>query len=47
MKSFESVSLVKNESDAISAASKMLKEEGIFTEFPVYREISQDGAVVL
>jgi len=22
-------------------------EKGIFTEFPVYREISQDGAVVL
>ena len=115
MKSFESVSLMKNESDAIKAAIKMLKsefsvskvilfgskargdhdehsdidllvvaskllhwkeekaiigalfdigiqynvifsplftfsdewEEGIFTEFPVYQEISRDGAVVL
>ena len=115
MKSFETVSLMKNESDAIKAAIKMLKsefsvdrvilfgskargdhdehsdidllvvaskslhwkeekaiigalfdigmkynvifsplftfsdewKEGIFTEFPVYREISQDGAVVL
>ncbi len=115
MKSFESVSLMKNESDAIKAAIRMLKSEfsivkvilfgskargdhnehsdidlavvaskllhwkeekaivgalfdigmeynvifspfftsidewenGIFTEFPVYREISRDGAVVL
>ena len=115
MKSFESVSLMKNESDAIKAAIKMLKSEfsvskvilfgskargdhdehsdidllvvasrllhwkeekaivgalfdigmeydvifsplftfsdewerGIFTEFPVCREISHDGAVVL
>ncbi len=115
MKSFESVSLMKNESDAIKAAIKMLKsefsvskvilfgskargdydeysdidllvvasrslhwkeekaiigalfdigmeynvifsplftfsdewEEGIFTELPVYREISRDGAVAL
>ena len=115
MKSFESVSLMKNESDAIKAAIKMLKSEfsvskvilfgskargdhdehsdidllvvaskllhwkeekaivgalfdigmeydvifsplftsvdewenGIFTEFPVYQEISRDGAVVL
>jgi len=115
MKSFESVSLMKNESDAIKAAIRMLKsefsvskvilfgskargdhdehsdidllvvaskllhwkeekaiigalfdigmeyyvifsplftfsdewEEGIFTEFPVYQEISRDGAVVL
>jgi len=115
MKSFESASLMKNESDAIEAAIRMLKnefsivkvilfgskargdhdehsdidllvvapmllhwreekaivgalfdigmkydvifsplftfsdewEKGIFTEFPVYREISQDGAVVL
>ena len=115
MKSFESVSLMKNESDAIKAAIKMLKsefsiakvilfgskargdhnehsdidllvvaskllhwkeekaiigalfdigmeynvifsplftfsdewEEGIFTAFPVYQEISRDGAVVL
>ena len=115
MKSFESVSLMKNESEAIKAAIKMLKsefsiakvilfgskargdhdehsdidllvvasmsldwkeekaiigalfdigmkynvifsplftfsdewEEGIFTEFPVYQEILQDGAVVL
>ncbi len=115
MKSFESISLMKNESDAIWAAVRMLKskfsiakvilfgskargdhdehsdidllvvtsrllhwkeekaivgalfdigmeydvifsplftfsdewENGIFTEFPVYQEISQDGAVVL
>ena len=115
MKSFESVSLMKNESDAIKAAIKMLKSEfsvskvilfgskargdhdehsdidllvvaskllhwkeekaivwvlfdigmkydvifsplftfvdewenGIFTKFPVYQEISRDGAVVL
>jgi predicted nucleotidyltransferase len=115
MKSFESVSLMKNESDAIKVAIKMLKSEfsvikvilfgskargdhdeysdidllvvasrllhwkaekaiigalfdigmeynvifsplftfsdewenGIFTEFPVYQEILQDGAVVL
>ncbi len=115
MKSFESVSLMKNESEAIEAAIRMLKsefsvskvilfgskargdhdehsdidllvvasrslhwkeekaiigalfdigmeynvifsplftfsdewEEGIFTEFPVYQEISRDGAVVL
>ena len=115
MKSFESVSLMKNESEAIDAAIKMLKSEfsvskvilfgskargdhdehsdidllvvaskllhwkeekaivgalfdigmeydvifsplftsvdewenGIFTEFPVYQEISRDGAVVL
>lgn len=115
MKSFESVSLMKNESDAIKAAIRMLKSEfsvskvilfgskargdhdeysdidllvvassllhwkeekaiigalfdigieydvifsplftsvdewenGIFTEFPVYKEISRDGAVVL
>jgi predicted nucleotidyltransferase len=115
MKSFESVSLMKNESEAIKTAIKMLKsefsivkvilfgskargdhdehsdidllvvasrllhwkeekaiigalfdigmeynvifsplftfsdewEEGIFTEFPVYQEILQDGAVVL
>jgi len=115
MKSFESVSLMKNESDAIKAAIRMLKSEfsvskvilygskargdhdehsdidllvvaskllhwkeekaivgalfdigmeynvifsslftsvdewenGIFTEFPVYQEISRDGAVVL
>ena len=115
MKSFESVSLMKNESEAIEAAIRMLKSEfsvskvilfgskargdhdehsdidllvvaskllhwkeekaiigalfdigmeynvifsplftsvdewenGIFTEFPVYREISRDGAVVL
>jgi len=115
MKSFESASLMKNESEAIEAAIRMLKnefsivkvilfgskargdhdehsdidllvvaprllhwrekkaivgalfdigmkydvifsplftfsdewEKGIFTEFPVYREISQDGAVVL
>ena len=115
MKSFESVSLMKNENDAIKAAIRMLKsefsiakvilfgskargdddkhsdidllvvasrllhwkeekaivgalfdigmeydvifsplftfydewEQGIFTEFPVCREISQDGAVVL
>ena len=115
MKSFESVSLMKNERDAIKAAIKMLKsefsvvkvilfgskargdhdehsdidllvvtseslhwkeekaiigalfdigmkynvifsplftfsdewKEGIFTEFPVYQEISRDGAVVL
>ena len=115
MKSFENTSLMKNESDAIKAAVRMLKskfsvkrvilfgskargdhdeysdidllvvasrllhwkeekaivealfdigmkydvifsplftfsdewEEGIFMEFPVYREISQDGAVVL
>jgi len=115
MKSFESVSLMKNESEAIKAAIKMLKSEfsvskvilfgskargdhdehsdidllviaskllhwkeekaivgalfdigmkydvifsplftsvdewenGIFTEFPVYQEISRDGAVVL
>ena len=115
MKSFESVSLMKNEGDAIKAAIKILKSEfsvskvilfgskargdhdehsdidllvvasrllhwkeekaiigalfdigmeydvifsplftfsdewenGIFTEFPVYREILQDGAVVL
>ena len=115
MKSFESASLMKNESDAIEAAIGMLKsefpiakvilfgskargdhdkhsdidllvvasrllhwkeekaivgalfdigmeydvifsplftfsdewEKGIFTEFPVYREISRDGAVVL
>ena len=115
MKSFESVTLMKNESDAIEAAIKMLKSEfsiakvilfgskargdpdeysdidllvvasrslhwkeekaiigalfdigmeydvifsplftsvdewenGIFTEFPVYQEISRDGAVVL
>ena len=115
MKTFESVSLMKNESDAIKAAIRMLKSEfsvskvilfgskargdhdkhsdidllvvasrllhwkegkaivgalfdigmeydvifsplftsvdewenGIFTEFPVYREISRDGAVVV
>ena len=115
MKSFESVSLMKNESEAIKAAIRMLKsefsiakvilfgskargdydkhsdidllvvasrslhwkeekaiigalfdigmeynvifsplftfsdewEEGIFTEFPVYQEISRDGAVAL
>jgi len=115
MKSFESISLMKNESDAIKAAIRMLKSEfsiakvilfgskargdhdehsdidllvvasrllhwkeekaivgalfdigmeydvifshlftsvdewenGIFTEFPVYQEILQDGAVVL
>ena len=115
MKSFESASLMKNESEAIEAAIRMLKsefsvskvilfgskargdhdehsdidllvvaskllhwkeekaiigalfdigmeynvifsplftfsdewEEGIFTEFPVYQEISRDGAVVL
>jgi len=115
MKSFESISLMKNENEAIEAAIRMLKsefsvskvilfgskargdhdehsdidllvvasrllhwkeekaivetlfdigmkydvifsplftfsdewEEGIFTKFPVYREISQDGAIVL